>query len=166
MGGGGGGGGGGGADTPFESVQNSKLGWLFIQILVFLAVLYAAVGLPFARLRDGVTRKRRSFGEHVQTLGQRYAQAKAARYVASLYAGWALDRLRERSNTGASGGGLHALAVALAARTGRDEAHIMRLLVEANDLRNNSDLSTRGSSADLELIRQLASLLEATGGAR
>nr|WP_255216223.1 DUF4350 domain-containing protein [Pseudenhygromyxa sp. WMMC2535] len=155
-----------GADNPFESVQNSKLGWLFIQILVFLAVLYAAVGLPFARLREPLRRKRRAFAEHVRTLGQRYAQARASRHVAALYASWALERLRERASGRASRASLHGLAVGLAARTGRDEAELMKLLLMANDLREAPAEGERGSARDLEIMRQLARLLEETGGAR
>ncbi|MFO7562960.1 MAG: DUF4350 domain-containing protein [Enhygromyxa sp.] len=155
---------GAGPDNPFESVGNAKLGGLFLQILLFLALLYAAVGIPFARLRDPQRQRRRSFVEHVATLGQRYAQARASRYVAGLYSAWALDRLRERTLLGA-GGGLLPLAQAIAARTGRDEASVMQLLVNAHDLRDYQQ-STRGSAADLELMRQLARLLDEVGGGR
>jgi hypothetical protein len=151
-----------GPDDPFESMGNAKLGGLFLQILLFLALLYAAVGIPFARLRDPERQARRSFVEHVRTLGQRYAQARASRYVGGLYSAWALDRLRERLLPG-SARGLHPLAQAIAVRTGRDEASVMKLLVAANDLRESSQNSTRGSAADLELMRQLAKLLDEIG---
>lgn len=156
---------GAGPDDPFESLANAKLGGLFLQILLFLALLYAAVGIPFARLRDPERRARRSFVEHVQTLGQRYAQARAARYVAGLYSAWALDRLRERLLLGTTRG-LHPLAQAIAARTGRDEASVMRVLLAAHELREHhagAAQSTRGSAADLELMRQLAKLLDEIG---
>ena len=64
------------------------------------------------------------------------------------------------------------LAQAIAVRTGRDEASVMKLLVAANDLRdclhaaprlNGRAHSTRGSAADLELMRQLAKLLDEIG---
>lgn len=160
-----------GPDDPFESMGNAKLGGLFLQILLFLALLYAAVGIPFARLRDPERQARRSFVEHVRTLGQRYAQARASRYVGGLYSAWALDRLRERLLPG-SARGLHPLAQAIAVRTGRDEASVMKLLVDAHDLRdylhaaprlNGRANSTRGSAADLELMRQLAKLLDEIG---
>lgn len=154
-----------GADNPFESVRNARLGALFIQMLVLLALLFLAVGIPFARLRDPPTRRRRAFAEHVRTLGQRYAQARAARYVASLYCAWALDRLRDRLRAGGAGG-LHPLAVAIAARTGRSESAVMQILVEANDLREADVHLTRGGSADLQLMRALAELLSETGGVR
>lgn len=153
---------GAGADSPFESVGNAKLGGLFLQILLFLALLYAAVGIPFARLRDPKGQARRSFVEHVRTLGQRYAQARASRYVAGLYSAWALDRLRERLLLG-SARGLHPLAQAIASRTGRDEASVMKLLLAAHEIRDNSQHSTRGSAADLELMRQLGKLLDEIG---
>jgi hypothetical protein len=107
----------------------------------------------------------------VRTLGQRYAQARASRYVGGLYSAWALDRLRERLLPG-SARGLHPLAQAIAVRTGRDEASVMKLLVAAHDLRdylhaaprlNGLANSTRGSAADLELMRQLAKLLDEIG---
>lgn len=151
-----------GPDDPFESMGNAKLGGLFLQILLFLALLYAAVGIPFARLRDPERQARRSFVEHVRTLGQRYAQARASRYVAGLYSAWALDRLRERLLLGTTRG-LHPLAQAIASRTGRDEGQVMQLLVAAHELRENSSHSTRGSAADLELMRQLSKLLDEIG---
>ncbi len=157
---------GSGPDNPFESVANSRLGPLFIQLLVFLALLYAAIGIPFARLRDPQRRGRRSFVEHVETLGQRYAKARAARYAAGLYSGWALDRLRER--VPGTSHSLHGLAQAIAARTGRDEAAVMRLLVEAHSLRENpGDGRSQGRAiGDLRIISELHDLLSRSGGAR
>lgn len=149
---------GAGADDPFESVRKAKLGALFLQILLFLALLYAMVGLPFARLRDPPQQRRRAFVEHVRTLGQRYAQARAARYVAVHYCSWALDRLRARLQPG-SARGLHPLAVAIAARTGRLEGEIMQILVEAHELREAGELSNRGGPSELELMRRLSELL-------
>jgi hypothetical protein len=153
-----------GAEDPFKSMANAKLGALFLQILLFLLLLYLAVGLPFARLRDSSRQRRRSFVEHVRTLGQRYAQARAARHVASLYSAWALDRLRERLQPGAAQG-LHPLAQAIAVRTGRDEGQVMQLLIHVHDLREAGPAS-RGGAADLELMRQLAQLLDEVGGRR
>jgi hypothetical protein len=149
---------GSGADDPFESVREAKLGALFLQILLFLALLYTMVGLPFARLRDPPQQRRRAFVEHVRTLGQRYAQARAARYVAVHYCGWALDRLRTRLQPG-SARGLHPLAVAIAARTGRPEGEIMQILVEAQELRESDAFASRGGPSELELMRRLSDLL-------
>ena len=153
---------GAGSQTPFESVRNGRLGPLFIQLLLFVALLYLAVGLPFARLRDRHSQRRRAFAEHVRTLGQRYAQARAARHVAAAYSGWALDRLRERLAPGAARG-LLPLAQAIAARTGRDEGAVMQILVEAHGLREPG--ASRGGPAELALIRKLAHLLAETAGA-
>jgi hypothetical protein len=149
---------GAGAEDPFESVRKAKLGALFLQILLFLALLYAMVGLPFARLRDPAEQRRRAFVEHVRTLGQRYAQARAAHYVAVHYCSWALDRLRARLQPG-SARGLHTLAVAIAARTGRPEGEIMQILVEAHELRESNASSNRGGPGELELMRRLSELL-------
>jgi hypothetical protein len=149
---------GAGADDPLESVREAKLGALFLQILLFLALLYAMVGLPFARLRDPPERRRRAFVEHVRTLGQRYAQAGATHYVAVHYCGWALDRLRARLQPG-SARGLHPLAVAIAARTGRREGEVMEILVEAHELRESNASANRGGSSELELMRRLSELL-------
>jgi hypothetical protein len=156
---------GSGADNPFESMRDSKLWAVFLQILLLLGLLYAAVGIPFARLRDPLRRQRRSFVEHVQTLGQRYAQNRAARHVAALYSNWALDRMRERLQPGNAERGLFPLAQAIAARTGRDEGHVMQLLVQAHDLRDDQG-AVRGTPADLELMRELSKLLAETGSAR
>jgi len=156
---------GSGADNPFESMRDSKLWAVFLQILVLLGLLYAAVGIPFARLRDPLRQRRRSFVEHVQTLGQRYAQNRAARHVAALYSNWALDRLRERLQPGGAAKGLFPLAQAIAARTGREEGHVMQLLVQAHELREDKG-ALRGTPADLELMRELSKLLAETGSAR
>lgn len=155
---------GSGADSPLESMRESKLWAVFLQILLLLALLYAAVGTPFARLRDAEQRRRRSFIEHVETLGQRYAQNRAARHVAALYSAWALDRLRERLQPGASQG-LLPLAQAIAARTGRSEAEIMQILVQAHELREDKG-AVRGSPQDLQLMRELSRLIDATRGSR
>lgn len=154
---------GSGAQDPFDSMRESKLWAVFLQILLLLALLYAAVGIPFARLRDPDRRRRRSFVEHVETLGQRYAQNRAARHVAALYSAWAMDRLRERLQPAASSG-LLPLAQAIAARTGRSEGEIMQLLVQAHELRDH-DGSSRGGPHDLQLMRELSTLLDATRGA-
>jgi hypothetical protein len=149
---------GAGADDPFESVREAKLGAVFLQTLLFLALLYAMVGLPFARLRDPPAQRRRAFVEHVRTLGQRYAQSRAAHYVAVHYCSWALDRLRAR--VPGSTRGVHSLAVGVAARTGRSEAEVMQILVEAHELRESDAAATRGSSSELELMRRLSELLD------
>lgn len=149
---------GAGAEDPFDTVAEAKLGALFLQIMLFLALLYAMVGLPFARLRDPPTQRRRAFVEHVRTLGQRYAQARATHYVAVHYCTWALDRLRARLQPG-SARGLHPLAVAIAARTGRPEAEVMQILVEAHELRESGLSAARGGPGELALMRRLSALL-------
>ena len=149
---------GAGADNPVDSVRKAKLGAVFLQTLLFLALLYAMVGLPFARLRDPPAQRRRAFVEHVRTLGQRYAQSRAAHYVGVHYCTWALDRMRARLQPG-SARGIHALAVAVAARTGRPETEVMQILVEAHELRESHVSAARGGASELELMRRLSALL-------
>lgn len=159
---------GSGADNPLESMRDSKLWAVFLQILLLLLLLYAAVGIPFTRLRDPHRHTRRAFVEHVKTLGQRYAQSRAARHVATLYSSWALDRLRERLQPGGGHKGLHPLAQAIASRTGRNEGQVMQLLVQAHELAQASAhaASERGGTAELELMRELSRLLAETGAVR
>ena len=96
-----------------------------------------------------------------------YAKARASRYALGLYAGFVFERMRERVQTGpaSSGGGLQAMAQAVAMKTGRDESEVMRILVEAYDARNSvggrSDVKD-----DLRLMRELQRLLDEVSGRR
>jgi hypothetical protein len=155
---------GGGASSPFQAVANTKLTPVLIQILLLLAVLYVSRGAHFGSPRDPPQQSRRVFAEHVRALGIVYAKAKASRLVLAAYAGWVIDRLRERLQPGTDGT-LHALAHAVAQRTGRPEGDVMRILVEARTAR---DAMGRADSSpeDLAVMRELEQLLLETGKTR
>jgi hypothetical protein len=159
---------GAGSRTPIESVDRAHLTPFLLQLFALVALLYLWKGLPFARLRDPPSETRRAFVDHVRALGLAYRRARATRHVAGLYATWALDRLRERVHrTGRPG--LIPLAGAIAARTGRAEADVMRVLVDAASLRDEAARSQRTgrvgdtTAADVALTRELGSFLAATG---
>jgi hypothetical protein len=172
-----------GASTPFESVHKAQLTPVVAQLFVLLALLYLWRGRAFARLRDPPAEGRRAFADHARALGQAYARARASRHVLGLYAVWALERLRERVHR-AGRQGLVPLAEGIAARTGRSEAEVMAVLVEAHGARDEaappssfgprSVRAGRGAkapkreeaAADLALMKELSGFLAATGGRR
>jgi hypothetical protein len=152
---------GSGAQSPIESIAKSHLTPLVLQLLAFMALLYLWRGAAFARLKDPPARGRRAFVDHVHALALQYAKARASRHVLSAYAGWVLERLRDRVAPG-SDRTLHGLAQAVAARTGRDEASVMRLLVEAHTMRESAAHASGVYTArrrDLEIMRELSALL-------
>jgi hypothetical protein len=155
---------GAGTSTPLQAMANTKLTPVLIQILLLLAVLYLWRGAHFGTPRDPPAESRRVFAEHVRALGLIYAKARASRLVLAAYAGWVLDRLRERLQPGTDGT-LHTLAHAVAQRTGRAEGEVMRILVEARTAR---DAMSRADSSpeDLTVMRELERLLQETGKTR
>ncbi|WP_437898507.1 DUF4350 domain-containing protein [Sorangium sp. So ce124] len=169
-----------GAETPFAAVREAYLWPVIAQLFLLLALLYLWKGSAFARLRDPPAAGRRAFADHARALGLAYRRARASRHAAGLYASWALDRLRERVHRSGRRG-LIPLAEAIAARTGRPEPEVMRVLVEASGARDEAapasslraPQSSRGArpspgprdgaAADLELVRELQGFLDATG---
>ncbi len=150
-----------GAQTPLESIANSHLTPVVLQVLALMLLLYLWRGIAFARLRDPPAKSRRAFVDHVHALALQYAKARASRHVLSIYAGWVMERLRDRVAPG-TGRSLHGLAQAIAARTGRDEGKVMRLLVEAHTVRESASHASGVYSArrrDLDLMRELTQLL-------
>ncbi|HEX2569379.1 MAG TPA: DUF4350 domain-containing protein [Polyangia bacterium] len=153
------------ARTPAESIRRGRLAPLLLQLGVLLVLFFVHRGAAFGLLRDPPARSRRRFIEHVQALGQQYARARAARHVAALYAGYTLDRLRERIPLGGRGGTI-ALSEAVATRLDRPLREIAWLLGEAHALREDPHKLHRSESDDLYLVRELARLLHQLGGTR
>lgn len=157
-----------GAQNPLQSIENSAMTPVILQLLAFMALLYLWRGIAFGRLRDPATRGRRAFVDHVHALALQYAKARASRHVLGMYTTWVLERLRDRVAPGTQRS-LHGLAQAVAARTGRPEAEVMRLLVEAHSLRESSSHASGVYTArkhDLELMRELTRLLSASKRSR
>lgn len=150
-----------GAQNPLQSIKNSRLTPVILQILAFMVLLYSWRGIAFGRLRDPITRGRRAFVDHVHALALQYAKARASRHVLATYSAWVIDQLRARLAPG-TGKSLHRLAQAVAARTGQDEAEVMRVLVEAHSVRESSAGASGVYAArrhDLDLMRRLTKLL-------
>lgn len=154
---------GAGAQSPMEAIQNSHLTPLLLQLLASLILFYWWRGAAFGTLRDPPRGNRRSFAEHVEALGLQYAKARASKHALSLYAGFAIERLRERLRPGT--GGIYALAQAAAAQTGRNEGELMTLLVEMHELRDAKS-SINDPREHVNLMRKIHDLLKRTGGAR
>ncbi|MFT3767780.1 MAG: DUF4129 domain-containing protein [Minicystis sp.] len=171
-----------GASTPFESVQHAHLTPLVLQLFVLLLLLFLWRGRAFSRLRDPPAETRRAFADHARALGLAYGRARASRHVLGLYAVWALERLRERVHRSGRQG-LLPLAEGIAARTGKSEAEVMRVLVDATSARDEaappSSFRPRGASfgaaakpardevaTDLALMSELEGFLTATGARR
>lgn len=152
-----------GAQTPLESIQNSHLTPLLLQLLAALILFYWWRGAAFGALRDPPRASRRSFSEHVEALGLQYAKAGASKHALSVYAGFAIERLRERLRPGT--GGIYALAQAVAARTSADEAEVMQTLVEMHELRDGKS-ALNDPREHRVLMRKIQKLLKTTGGAR
>lgn len=160
-----------GSDSPAETIANTNLTAAILQLLALIGLLYLWRGVRFGAPRDPLTRSRRSYTEHIDAVGRHLARAHASRHAVRLYAGWALDRLRDRTLTGRQPG-LYALAQAIAARTGDDEARVMQTLVEASGVRDDEAASTvvtpRAHSAteEFKLMQDLARLVRLVGGPR
>jgi hypothetical protein len=133
--------------------------------LVLLGLAYAACrGTPFGRRISPVLNLRRRFSEHVQALGERWAEARASRTALAAYAAWAIEVLRERLPSGTERS-IAALARAVSQKTGRPAAEVARTLALAQLAQ--VDAEAPGSEADhLETLKQLGHLLEETGGSR
>jgi len=120
---------GSGAHHPFESIHKEGLTPWVLQ-LALLGLAYAvARGVRFGTPRQPERDRRRSFTEHAEALGNQYARRQASGHALEQYGRWALERIRERVPVRERD--LHALAHAVARRTGGDPMAILRILVEA-----------------------------------
>ncbi|WP_437683035.1 DUF4350 domain-containing protein [Sorangium sp. So ce131] len=168
---------GAGASTPMDSLREAHLTPALLQLFALAALLLLWKGRAFGALRDPPAQARRAFVDHVRALGRCYGAARAAAHVSGLYAGWALDRLRERVQR-RPGAGIVPLAEAIAVRTGRPEREIVEVLVEAQGAREPAGPpSTRAGRAalaalaaenahHLELMRRLDGMLAMLGSGR
>lgn len=173
-----------GAETPFAAVEHANLLPVILQLFALLTLLYLWKGIPFARLRDPPAETRRAFADHARALGLAYGRARASKHVLGLYASWALDHLRERVQRSGQKG-LLPLAEAIATRTGRPEAEVMRVLVDASSAREEAGPSSLDyarsrrfdakkkpspradeSASEFALMRELEGFLTATGRRR
>jgi hypothetical protein len=145
--------------NPVASVARSQLLPFMLQLFGLTLLFYLFRGVAFGKLREPPPPRRRSFVEHVEAVGQQYARARAARHVLASYGHWVIERLRERVAVPA-GGGLIALADAVAARTGKPAGEVMRLLMEAREI---PALAAPASAEDvavhLAAVRTLGELL-------
>ncbi|MGE0322560.1 MAG: DUF4350 domain-containing protein [Polyangiaceae bacterium] len=154
-----------GEESPFAAVGHGKLNPFLLQLFLLMGVLFWWKGRHFAKPQDPPEAHRRAFREHVEALGGQYAKARASRMALGMYAGWALERLRERCQPGGNRRGLLPLAAAIAARTGRDERDVTRILVESESARD-AYTAPGEPTEDLKLMRELEALLADTGGMR
>ena len=151
-----------GADDPLESIRRTHLTPAVVQLLLLILALYLWRGVRFGRARDPIPPSRRAFVQHAEAMGQHYTKARATGHAAGAYAGWVLDRLRDRFPTAAAGG-LHGLAQQVARRSGRDETTVMRMLVEAHGAAE-SRTGAGSPGEDLALVRDLGRLMREIGG--
>lgn len=146
------------AETPAESLGRAGLWALMVQALLVVALVFWGKGAAFGTLRDRSQRKRREFREHVAALGVQLSRRHGSRLAAGLYAGYALDRLWQRTGREAVRHDPASLARVLAPRLGEDEAELRRLLEHADDVRRHPD-GVASPERDLALIRRLGELL-------
>jgi hypothetical protein len=148
---------GAGADDPLESIRRTHLTPAVVQLLLLILALYLWRGVRFGRPRDPIPASRRAFVQHATAMGHQYGRARATGHAAAAYAGWVLERLRDRYPI-AAGSGLHGLAQQVARRSGRDDTEVMRLLVEAHGAAE-SRAGVGSPGEDLALVRDLGRLM-------
>ncbi len=151
-----------GEDSPVMAVAQGRLGPILLQLFGLMALFYWLRGKHFGRPRAPELTRRRAFSEHVEALGTQYHKAGASRLALGMYAGWAIERLRERVLPG-RGGSLSALAQAVAARSERPEGEVLRVLVEGDSA--HKALTAPGDRVeDQRIMRELDGLLSEAGG--
>lgn len=165
-----------GADSPLDSLKESKLAPVLLHLLVLVGLYIVYRGTRFGTPGDPRAMSRRAFSDHARALGLAYSRAKASRHALGLYTVWAIDRLRDRFG-GARHRGLAPLAEAVAQRTGQDPAQVAQVLTEATSARDEvappssfrpggGPLPTQetGPRRDFWIMRQLESYLAAPHG--
>lgn len=150
---------GSGSHHPLESIHNAGLTPWLVQLLL-LALAYAvARGVRFGSPVEPRREQRRSFVEHAEALANQYARARASGHALEQYGRWALERIRERVPVRERD--LHALAHAVARRTGGEPMAILKVLVEAQ-----SAGQVQGAPEEhLRTMEALSRILRDVGGA-
>jgi len=170
---------GAGAGSPLDSMRKARLTPVIAQLLALALLFLVWKGAHFGLPRDPPARNRRAFADHVRALGNIYARAKASEHALGNFSAWAIERLRERFYRGTRSG-LSPLAEAIAARTGRSENEVLRVLVEAQSARESSGPPSSfrspyhphvkppargaGEERDLQMIRTLFDFLRVNIG--
>lgn len=143
-----------GANTSIDSITNSHLWPVILQLFLLLGVAFLWRGRAFGTLRDAKVEQRRAFADHVRALGLAYARSGASRHVLGIYAGWAIERLRERLPREGRRG-LSGLAEALAIRTGKSTGEVMSALVDLTDAqKETAPMSSRSAVAPSRAARK------------
>jgi hypothetical protein len=152
--------------SPLASVRRGQLAPALLQLAIVALLFFACRGALFGRALDPPATARRGFAEHVRALGIQYARAGASRRAVEVYGGYAVERLRERLRLSGDRS-LHGVAEAVAARTGRPVTEVMRLLVYAHPDAEGTNPARPAvfAAEDLATLREIATLLNATGGA-
>lgn len=147
-----------GAKNPFDSVKHGRLAPTLVQVLLLLALLYLQQGFAFGTLVDPPEAHGKSFALHVRALGLLYAKAQAASHACSVYAAFALERLRGGMSGEAKG--LSALAESVTARSGLPLAEVSAALERAEKAKDGAlGGEPSGSLQSLDLVRQLSRIL-------
>lgn len=149
---------GSGTHDPFQTIHNAGLTPWLLQLLL-LALAYAAFrGVRFGTPREPSRVKRRAFVEHAEALATQYGRARASAYALESYGRWAALRLRERVTVRERD--MHALAQAIARRTGEDPMKTLEILVEAQ----SADQLAGDPHEHARTMNELGRLLRKVGG--
>jgi hypothetical protein len=158
------------SQNPVTSVERSHLAPAMLQLILLVLLFFIYKGAHFGRPIDPLATSRRRFAEHARAVGMLYGRNRAGRHALEIYGSYALERLRERLNL-SGGKSLLAVAEEVATRTGRPLGDVMRVLVESRPAKRDADpereriLQEANAAKDLATLRDVATLLERTGGA-
>jgi hypothetical protein len=156
--------------NPIDSVHRGRLAPALLQLALLIILYFVYKGAHFGRPVDPIAASRRRFAEHARAIGLLYGRNRAGRHALELYGSYALERMRERLNL-SGGKGILAVAEEVASRTGRPLGEVMRVLVESRPGRRETDpererlVQEATAANDLATLRDIATLLETTGGA-
>ncbi len=149
---------GSGTHDPFQTIHAAGLTPWLLQLFL-LALCYAVYrGVRFGTPREPIRDSRRAFVEHAEALSTQYGKAKASGYALESYGRWAALRLRQRVTVRERD--MHALAQAVARRTGADPMKTLKILVEAQ----SADQLAGDAGEHARTMNELARLLREVSG--